>query len=259
MFELQAATDTAIAKANKPKLNDFFIVVLSKSYLNDLSLIHVTQKGNPHLNKKIFSLSLGYKLVRRVLRVSKNVKRSALSDNEIISGILNDSKLMLNQLYQSFFPMVLQLVLSNNGDEDDAKDIFQESLIILYDKVKAGKFELSCKLKTFIYSICRRLWLKKLNHKSRNTLNIKDFEDFIPLEEDLEQHEKKDLLFQHMEKSLGQLGNPCRTIIEDYYIQNKSMQEISDKFGYTNADNAKTQKYKCLQRLKKIFFQKQNG
>ena len=201
---------------------------------------------------------MGYKLVRSVLIVSKKIKGSALSDNEIISGILHDSTLTLNQLYKSFFPMILQLVLNNNGNEDDAKDIFQESIIILYDKVKAGKFELSSKLKTFIYSVCRRLWLKKLNHKSRNTLNIRDFEDFIPIEEDLEQHEKKDQLFQNMEESLSQLGQPCRTIIEDYYIQNRSMQEISDKFGYTNADNAKTQKYKCLQRLKKIFFQKQN-
>ena len=45
-------------------------------------------------------------------------------------------------------------MLNNNGNEDDAKDIFQESIIVLYEKVKAGKFELSSKLKTFIYSVC---------------------------------------------------------------------------------------------------------
>jgi DNA-directed RNA polymerase specialized sigma24 family protein len=58
-----------------------------------------------------------------------------------------------------------------------------------------------------------------------------------------------------MEGALGELGEPCKTIIEDYYIHGRSMQEICEKFGYTNADNAKTQKYKCLQRLKKLFFQ----
>lgn len=152
--------------------------------------------------------------------------------------------------------MVLQLVLANNGNEDDAKDIFQEAVIVLYNKVKSGGFELNSKLKTFIYSVCRRLWLKRLSQKSRNiSSDLTDFENIEAVEEDIARHEEKDAHFKQMEYALQQLGEPCKTIIEDYYIQNRSMQDISEKFGYTNADNAKTQKYKCLQRLKKIFFQ----
>lgn len=151
--------------------------------------------------------------------------------------------------------MVLKLILSNNGDEDDAKDIFQESVLVLYNKVKSGNFELNSKLKTFLYSVCRRLWLKRLNHQSRNTVDIRDFEDFLPVEDDLEQHEERDKHFKQMEHSLNQLGEPCKTIIEDFYIKARSMHEICEKFGYTNADNAKNQKYKCLQRLKKLFFE----
>ncbi|MES3019186.1 MAG: sigma-70 family RNA polymerase sigma factor, partial [Bacteroidota bacterium] len=132
---------------------------------------------------------------------------------------------------------------------------FQESVIVLYNKVKSGNFELNSKLKTFLYSVCRRLWLKRLNAQSRNVRNIEDFSDIIPVEDDMEKHEEKDRQFAMMEHALKQLGEPCKTIIEDYYLQNRSMQEISEKFGYTNSDNAKTQKYKCLQRLKKIFFQ----
>ena len=71
----------------------------------------------------------------------------------------------------------------------------------------------------------------------------------------MEQHEQKDMQFDKMKVALESLGEPCKTIIEDFYIHNHSMQEICEKFGYTNTDNAKTQKYKCLQRLKKIFFQ----
>ncbi len=151
--------------------------------------------------------------------------------------------------------MILQLVVMNNGNEDDAKDVFQESVIVLYDKVKSGNFELNSKLKTFIYSVCRRLWLKRLSHLSRNAGNIRDYEETLPVEADLERHEEKDQQFKQMESSLSRLGEPCKTIIEDFYINNKSMQEICEKFGYTNADNAKNQKYKCLQRLKKLFFQ----
>ena len=98
--------------------------------------------------------------------MSKEIKSAVPADSEVVFGILNDSKHTLNQLYKSYFPMILQFILSNNGDEDDAKDIFQESIIVLYNKVKSGNFELTSKLKTFIYSVCRRLWLKRLNQKS---------------------------------------------------------------------------------------------
>lgn len=151
--------------------------------------------------------------------------------------------------------MVLQMVLGNNGSEADAKDVYQESIIILYNKVKAGEFELTSKLKTYIYSVCRRIWLKKLSQQSNKECELKDIHDFLPVENDLELHELRDLQFSKMEESMLMLGEPCQTIIRDFYMQNKSMQEICDKFGYTNPDNAKTQKYKCLQRLKKLFFQ----
>lgn len=187
--------------------------------------------------------------------MKKEVKNSVPTDSEVVLGILNDSKDTLNRLYKSYFPMILQLVLKNNGNEDDAKDVFQESIIVLYNKVKSGDFELNSKLKTFLYSVCRRLWLKRLNAESRIVRNIQDFSEIMAVEDDLEKHEEKDRQFELMESALNHLGEPCKTIIEDYYIQSKSMQEICEKFGYTNADNAKTQKYKCLQRLKKIFFQ----
>jgi hypothetical protein len=57
-----------------------------------------------------------------------------------------------------------------------------------------------------------------------------------------------------MEKAILGLGEPCKSLLEAFYIEKKNMQEIAVGFGYTNAENAKTQKYKCLMRLKKIFF-----
>jgi RNA polymerase sigma factor (sigma-70 family) len=150
--------------------------------------------------------------------------------------------------------MIFKLIINNNGNEDDAKDIYQEGIIILHDKIKSGDFELTSKLKTFLYSVCRRLWLKRLNQKSRFSENIKDYEDHFIVEPEIANHEEKDQQFEIMGTALSQLGEPCKTIIEDFYMNNQSMQDICEKFGYTNADNAKTQKYKCLQRLKKLFF-----
>jgi RNA polymerase sigma factor (sigma-70 family) len=187
--------------------------------------------------------------------VSKALKGSAPADSEVIIGILNNSEEVLRRLYVAYYPMILQLIINNNGTEDDAKDIYQEAIIVLYNKVKSGNFELTSKLKTFIYSVCRRLWLKKLTHISRFDSDIKDYEEHLPIEEDLDHHSERDIQFQKMGSALGLLGEPCKTIIEDFYIHDRSMNEICEKFGYTNADNAKTQKYKCLQRLKKLFFQ----
>ncbi|WP_316753411.1 sigma-70 family RNA polymerase sigma factor [Pedobacter gandavensis] len=187
--------------------------------------------------------------------MSNKLSSSVPTDREVVLGILNDSEDTLNKLYTGYFPMVLQFILNNNGDEDDAKDVYQEGIIVLYNKIKGGNFELSSKLKTYIYSVCRRIWLKKLSQESRKTNNISDFEDIMAVEVDLEQHEEKDQQFDKMNDALLHLGEPCKTIIQDFYINSLSMQDICEKFGYTNTDNAKTQKYKCLQRLKKLFFQ----
>ncbi|ETZ21048.1 MULTISPECIES: RNA polymerase sigma factor [Pedobacter] len=187
--------------------------------------------------------------------MSNKLSSSVPTDREVVLGVLNNSEEALNKLYTGYFPMILQFILNNNGDEDDAKDVYQEGIIVLYNKIKSGDFELSSKLKTYIYSVCRRIWLKKLAQQSKKTNNISDFEDVIAIEEDVEQHEEKDRQFDKMQEALLHLGEPCKTIIQDFYINNLSMQEICEKFGYTNTDNAKTQKYKCLQRLKKLFFQ----
>lgn len=187
--------------------------------------------------------------------MSNSLKSSVPTDREVILGILNNSEDILNKLYKAYYTMVLQFILNNNGDEDDAKDVYQEAIIILYNKIKEGNFELSSKLKTYIYSVCRRIWLKKLSLNSKKSGNITDYEDILVVEDDVEAHEEKDATFAKMQSALDHLGEPCKTIIQDFYIHNLSMQDICEKFGYTNTDNAKTQKYKCLQRLKKIFFQ----
>ncbi|QJD97951.1 sigma-70 family RNA polymerase sigma factor [Mucilaginibacter robiniae] len=187
--------------------------------------------------------------------MSKAINNSAPTDSEVVFGILNNSETILKRLYTAYFPMILQLIINNNGTADDAKDVYQEAIIVLYNKVKSGKFELSSKLKTFLYSVCRKLWLKRLNQMSRYAGDIKDFEEHVPAEEDVDLHTERDMQFTRMKGALELLGEPCKTIIEDFYIHDQSMQEICEKFGYTNADNAKTQKYKCLQRLKKLFFQ----
>jgi RNA polymerase sigma factor (sigma-70 family) len=176
------------------------------------------------------------------------------SDEELISGLKARSEPVLSALYKSYFPMILNFIQNNSGSYDEAKDIYQEAVILFYEKVQEGSLELSCKIKTYIYSVCRRLWLKRLSEKAKYTGGIEDTEKFIAVESDEKAEDDYENNFLQMKNAVEELGEPCKSIIQDFYIHELSMEEIADKFGYTSADNAKNQKYKCLKRLKKIFF-----
>lgn len=154
--------------------------------------------------------------------------------------------------------MVLAFILNNNGSYDEAKDIFQEAMITLYEKAKSDSFVLTCQVKTYVYSVCRRLWLKRLQQLNKTSGDSENYEQTVAVEEDLELHERRNAEFNMMERALGSLGEPCKSLLEAYYLNKKGMNEIASIFGYTNADNAKNQKYKCLMRLKKLFFTQYN-
>lgn len=175
-------------------------------------------------------------------------------DKELLLGLAANDDKSLETIYLENFPVIARMVLQNNGSEDDARDVFQESMIVLYEKVQEGNFILSSRLKTFLYAVCRRIWLKKLQQSAIQGPIYEELEETAAAEEALEAQVEKDQQFTLMEEALGKMGEPCKTILEDYYVQGRSMQEIAERFGYTNAENAKNQKYKCLMRLKKLFF-----
>ncbi|MBL7751725.1 MAG: sigma-70 family RNA polymerase sigma factor [Chitinophagaceae bacterium] len=181
-------------------------------------------------------------------------------DKDLLKGLAINDKKAVERIYRENYATIQTLVINNNGNSDDAKDLFQEAMIVLYEKAKTGQFELNCQLKTYLYSVCRRLWLKRLQQVNRYSGELDNVNEVVPVEEDLEEHEQRNEEFRLMEKAIANLGEPCKSLIEAFYIQKRNMQEIASSFGYTNADNAKNQKYKCLMRLKKIFFsQYKNG
>jgi RNA polymerase sigma factor (sigma-70 family) len=176
------------------------------------------------------------------------------NEKALLEGLARDNRQAIETIYKQNYNMVQTLILNNNGSTEDAKDIFQEAIVVLYEKVKSGSFELNCQIKTYVYSVCRRLWLKRLSQLQKFSPEVDGIENIVVVEEDMEAHELRNIEFQVMEKSMQHLGEPCKSLLESYYLHKKSMQEIAGDFGYTNADNAKNQKYKCLMRLKKIFF-----
>jgi len=195
---------------------------------------------------------LGLRILNSRIKYSICV-RTVTNEQQLLQGLAQNDRLAIETIYKQHYNMVQSLILNNNGSPDDARDIFQEAMIVLYEKVKTGSFELNCLIKTYLYSVCRRLWLKRLSQLQRISPEVEKLEETVPVEEDLELHEQKNMDFQVMERSMKHLGEPCKSLLEAYYIQKKNMVEIAASFGYTNADNAKNQKYKCLMRLKKLF------
>lgn len=179
-------------------------------------------------------------------------------DELILAEIRKKNEAALGELYKTHYPMAVHLVCSNSGTEQEAKDIFQEAVIVFYERAQQPDFVLTCKIKTYLYAVCRRLWLKRLTERKRFDVSIPEAEAFDRMEEEMTEVVESEMNFQRMRDSLQALGEPCRTIIEDFYIRDFSMEIIREKFGYTSADNAKNQKYKCLQRLKKLFFGDRN-
>ncbi len=178
------------------------------------------------------------------------------NENFLIEGLANQNALAINTIYKENYHVIQSLIAKNNGTEDDAKDIFQEAMVILYEKSKNSDFKLTSKISTYLYAISRHLWLKKLQKLGRiPTKSIEHIEDIVENEVEFEIIEEKEQALLRMEQSIEKLGEPCRSLIKAFYIEKNNMQAIAERFGYTNAENAKTQKYKCFVRLKKIFFE----
>jgi RNA polymerase sigma factor (sigma-70 family) len=182
------------------------------------------------------------------------------NEKALLQGLSRNDRKAIEVIYRDNFNSIQALIINNNGSAEDAKDVFQEAMIVLYEKVRSGSFELTCLIRTYLYSVSRRIWLKRLQQMSRFPSNLDSVQETVAVEDDLEENERIHTEFHAMDKAIASLGEPCKSLLEAYYLEKKSMTDIALSFGYTNAENAKNQKYKCLVRLKKIFFaQYKNG
>lgn len=179
------------------------------------------------------------------------------SEDELLQGIRNGNEQAVKNIYKSYFPMIENFVRLNGGSVQEARDLFQDGFMVLFRNVKNPAFSLECKIKTYLYSVCKRIWLTELKRKSKAPNVTDGIDEFINIDEsDIEELSEHENSLRQLEASLIKIGEPCSTLLSDYYLKDMSMQQIAIKMGYTNSDNAKTQKYKCLLRLRKIFFDK---
>jgi len=171
------------------------------------------------------------------------------NDIQLWSLLKADYKTAFGKLYKEYFRMVEYFITKNSGSQADAEDVFQDAMIVIFDKSREEGFDLSCALSTFVYSVARNLWLKRLRSTKRQ-INIADCEDYlnVPLEEDTSEEDINQL--DKIRAAIETLGENCRRILVLFYYQRMNMQQIAVELGYTSPENAKNQKYKCLQQLK---------
>ncbi|MDF9795015.1 RNA polymerase sigma factor (sigma-70 family) [Catalinimonas alkaloidigena] len=169
------------------------------------------------------------------------------STQEILKGIQQHDTLVLRHLYQEYYPVIRKLVISNNGSEEEAKDIFQETLMVIYEKLSSDSLSFQCSLKTYCYAIARNIWLMTLRRKKRGGGMLKDAESTDDLGDKLIEdmtYARRRMVFQeHMNK----LGQDCQQILKAFF-QGKSLKEIAESMKFSPA-YAKKRKHICQQRL----------
>jgi RNA polymerase sigma factor (sigma-70 family) len=175
---------------------------------------------------------------------------SKMLDQDIIALIrTNKSDKALVFLYKHF-AMMQKIIRHNGGNTQDAEDVFQEALIILVRNVKVNDFTLTAKLSTYLFSICRFLWKEELR-KRKHHISY-DFESGLtPLEErELEVVVERENKAKLAEKVLDGLQERCRELLLLFYEGQLKLKDIAVKMGYSSANTAKNQKYKCLESAK---------
>lgn len=169
------------------------------------------------------------------------------SQEEIIAGIRENNAEVLKWLYQSQFPKVEQYVLSNQGDSDQAKDIFQEAFVAVWKKIKSGGFiaENGTAVSGFLYQIAKNKWLDVLrSSKHKQTIPLEIGHDRL-----IEAEEDRESKFKQMEYLFKNLGVNCKELLTRFYFKKQPMVLIAEAFDWTEA-TARNNKYRCIQRLR---------
>lgn len=174
------------------------------------------------------------------------------SDQDLLDGIGRRDNPTLEYIYQQCYPMIQDLVIKHSGNHEDAQDIFQDAMVIIYNKVKKNELVLFCAFKTYLYSICKRLSMKYLEQKRRvGMLNRELIEpEEIPAEQTANAYEEEIEKYNFFQQHMLELKEDARRLLK-LYMENHSFKEISTIMGYKSENYAKTRKYAFKEELKR--------
>lgn len=185
----------------------------------------------------------------------KSTQTKNKTNNEYyINGIRNNNSKIINEIYEKYSKAIIQYVTTHNGNVDDAQDVFQEGMIVLFQKIYAPDFELTSSLLTYFYSICKFIWLNKSRKKRLSTVDIEKtpeiFDDTNSIQKDLERKERTEFY----QKKFQQLGDGCQKVLTFFY-EGLKMKQIAEKMGFASSGYAAKRKLKCKRQLMKLITQ----
>ncbi|GAA6765818.1 hypothetical protein AAFH68_17560 [Flavobacterium sp. CGRL1] len=174
-----------------------------------------------------------------------------ISDNALIEDLKMGESKSYRLLYQFYFPSIALYVKQNQGNNEDAEDVFQEAIIVLFQKVNEPQFVLTSSLKTYLYAVSKNVWLKKLRDNKikiiNDELSLSDYKNEIVSFE----MEPENLREEKLENWLQKITSHCQNILKALFFYEMPMQNLMIKMGWKNKHSASNQKHKCIQQIKK--------
>ena len=176
-----------------------------------------------------------------------------MSELELYQGLADRDDAAFRALYRDQFDTIKHLIRQKGGTDDDASDVFQEGVIALWSNIKNGKFEYrpNVRVSTYLYSICHRLWLKKIRDEKRHV--SLDQQTTEPFEEaQLPGADLQDEAVTRLRNVFTSLGDKCQQILKMFYYQKLSMKDIADTMNY-EINTAKNEKYRCMKKIRSTY------
>ena len=168
----------------------------------------------------------------------------------ILEGLKTHDNEVLNFIYRKYFPEIRFFVIKNSGTDEDAQDVFQEAIIIIYKKLRDGVLDLTCSFKTYLYSVCRIVWLKQLEKRKLKKDGFSDNQVFVDLHEGIDEMAEEQERFKLYQKHFQTLHIDCQTILK-LFLQKVPLKEISKRMNIKSEKYLKKRKYQCKEILVK--------
>jgi RNA polymerase sigma factor (sigma-70 family) len=171
------------------------------------------------------------------------------SADDIIQGILSCNENVISSIYKENYQVIRQLINTNSGNDDDTADIFQDTMMVIYQKAKEGKLKIYVAFGTYFYSIAKRLWFDELRkRKLKNLVPEKEDIEIIDDNEDFQKeilyNERHKLVWKYFEK----LTDDCKKIIK-LFIEENSIAQVTNIMQFNSEQHTKNRRLRCKNRL----------
>ncbi len=180
---------------------------------------------------------------------------STTTEIDYLTGIAQNDFATLQQIYKASLPEVIQHIKRNSGTTEDAKDVFQEAILVIFNKVKKEELVLTTSFHVYLFGVCKRIWLKKISRNKYKTVSLPEEKD-LAYEEDFDEKFLKTQKWRLFNEKFKLLAEECRTVLE-LLFNGQSGKAIAAAMGYTE-EYAKRKKYKCKRSLMELIKQDAN-